>query len=111
MDKKLSIDSLVGQAIIGYSSDDYSITLNLADGRTCQIVLEDEGYGGNDSRVSFGKIDLSAIVLQLILETEESDKSTFGAILKLSTKRNQGSIEIIHEHNGYYGWGYELIFK
>ncbi len=114
--KKLSIDTIVGQIIkkVEFSKDFCLLTMK--DGSKYNIDLQDDGSGtGNDSYAFFGEIDLGQIINRKIVAAKE-DSDSYGGILTIETrawgsetKNPKGTIQIIHSHNGYYGWGYELF--
>ena len=107
--KKLGIDELIGYTIKSYTKEGTIVT---EEGEIFEIHLEDDGCGGNDSHAFFEKFDLDNIIGEKILEIhEEGGTNVDGAVFTLKTKMAMGIIEIVHESNGYYGWGYEVVIK
>ncbi len=106
--KKLSIDALIGQTIKKAEFDKDSCVLFMKDGSSYGIDLQDDSCGCNDSYAYFGEIQLSDIIGKKIVSAIESNSDSYGAVFVIKTKNAEGTIQVIHEHNGYYGWGYEL---
>ncbi len=108
--KKLGIDSLVGKVITSYKFDKGDFDGELSGGETFGILLEDDSCGCNDSYAYFGKCDLNNLIGHVITAAEESSGSfnNDGCVLKLKAGEFEGFIEIVHEHNGYYGFSYEV---
>lgn len=74
-----------------------------------RIDVEDEGGSGNDSNAFFRGVELEKIVGNPITRAYHKDKSRDGVMLILETKDARGSMEIVHENNGYYGFSYEVV--
>jgi hypothetical protein len=108
-DKKLDVTELIGKTIVAYTVTEYAINLHFLHGDTGSIDIEDDGRGtGNDSHVSFGRINLDKILGQGITAADDGEYDSNGGVLVLKTEDNVGLIEIFHEHNGYYGWAYTV---
>ncbi len=108
--KKLDIDALVGKTIASYTFDQYLVTFLCADGSRFEIHLEDDGNGtGNDSHAWFSGCDLTPLVDRPIVSAHHEDESSEGVNLLLETADTSGFIAITHEHNGYYGFSYEVV--
>lgn len=72
------------------------------------LNIEDEGYCGNDSHAYLSSVDnIDAIINQEIIEVTEESNS-YSAEITLRTRENTCVIQIIHDHNGYYGFSYEI---
>ncbi len=108
--KKLSIDALIGQVIKKVTYDKNNCVLTMKDGTKYDIRLEDDGGGtGNDSYAYFSAVALTSILHRKIISAEETNDDSYGAVFVIKTKNAEGAIVITHEHNGYYGWSYELF--
>lgn len=110
-DKKLDITVLIGKIIVAYIESDYSIDLHFIDGSTGAIAIEDDGFGGNDSHVSFGRIALDNILGKEITGADDGEYDSNGGVLVLKSDDCAGLVEIFHEHNGYYGWAYGVVLN
>lgn len=106
--KKTECTALIGLTIKGYVSTKHGLLILLSDNREISIDLSDDSDGGNDSHAFFGEIDLADIVGETILSADEKDWDSYGGTILLKTARNTGTIEIIHDHNGYYGFSYDI---
>jgi hypothetical protein len=106
--KKTECTALIGLTIqsVDFSKDHLSMVLS--DGRNISVDLDDDGCGGNDSHAYFGKIDIEDIIGEKILSADEHDFDSCGGTIILKTARNTATIEIIHDHNGYYGFAYDI---
>lgn len=109
-DKKLGVESLIGKTISGFSLGEQELDLFFKDDTKAHIVLEDDGGGtGNDSHAYFERIDFAEIIGKEIIGVEEQGHTSYGVLLILKTKDGKGEIDITHEHNGYYGFNYEIF--
>jgi hypothetical protein len=110
--KKLDINELVGFTIKSFDkAGDKELIILTEQSSEFRIILEDDWCGCNDSYASFQEIKLDGILGQKIISaTEQNHPSKDGAFLIIETDNGTGSIEMVHDSNGYYGWGYE-IFK
>ncbi len=107
--KKLGIDSLIGKVITSYDFDKDNFDGKLSNGGTFGIHLEDDSCGCNDSHAFFGEANLHNLIGQPITEAGEFDSDSYGCTLRLKSGELEGFIQIIHEHNGYYGFSYEVF--
>jgi len=112
MSKKGQFDQLIGQKIVAFGSPptdnrfkNYYIGTDKFD---YNLILDDDSDGGNDSWAFLQSADLISIANQEIIDIEEVSDS-YGATIKIFTKDNFGTITIVHEQNGYYGFSYDLI--
>jgi hypothetical protein len=109
--KKLGFDELKGKRILSvnpWDVGDKFWTIQ-TDGGPYNLLIEDDGCGGNDSNAFLSHVSgMEAILGQPITEvSEESDG--YGAVIELGIANGQKCvITIIHEQNGYYGFSYEL---
>ncbi len=110
MTKKGDIDQLVGKTITSYTFDKYLVTLICADGARYEIQLEDDGCGGNDSHAFFTGCDITPLIGRSVTQAWAENATDYdGANLMLKTVDTEGYIGIVHESNGYYSFGYEVI--
>lgn len=98
------IDQLIGETILSYS--DGSITC--ASGRRFEIDIEDDGCGGNDSHAYLDGSDVEGIYGKTITAAYPKDYSSYGVLLTFEAGDQRGWIQITHEHNGYYGFSYDV---
>ena len=74
-----------------------------------ELIIEDEGDGGDDSHAFLESVDgINTILNQKIISVDESYDSSYGASIDIFTHNGRATILITHEHNGYYGFSYEL---
>ncbi len=109
--KKQGFDILKGQTIVSFhiwEQPNYKAASFKTTTHKYNLEITDEGAGGNDSDAYLESITGGeSIIGQEIVEvTEESDN--YGAIIKLITDNSKCVITIIHDHNGYYGFDYEV---
>lgn len=105
--KKTECTALIGLTIQSYTSEN-DLYMVLSDGRKISVDLDDDGAGGNDSHAYFGKIDIDDIIGEKIISADEHNFDNCGGTIILKTTRNTGTIEIVHDHNGYYGFAYDI---
>lgn len=109
--KKLGFDILKGQKIISFepwSNGDKGWYFN-TESQRYYLEIDDDGCGCNDSNAYINYIqDLDKILNQEIIEVDEGSDS-YGANITLKTRENECFIVINHDHNGYYGFSYELF--
>ena len=112
MSKKGDFNQLIGQKIVAFGSapidnktKDYYIGTDKFD---YTLLIDDDNCGCNDSWAFLQSADLLAIANQEIIDIEEESNS-YGATIKIFTKDNFGTLIIIHEQNGYYGFSYDLV--
>lgn len=112
MAKKLGFDELKGKRINTadkWDEGDKSWTLHTDNG-DYELQIDDDGCGGNDSNAFLSDVcGLDAIAgKEIVAVDEESD--SYGARIKLRTAdSSECIINIVHDHNGYYGFSYELL--
>lgn len=108
--KKQGFDILKGQRIMSYEQwDNEAQYFNFqTENKNYCLNIEDDSYGCNDSHAYLSSINnIDNILNQEIIEvTEESD--SYGAEITLRTRENACVIQIVHDHNGYYGFSYEV---
>lgn len=108
--KKLDIDALVGHAIVSYTFGPDLVTFECAGGARFEIHLEDDGNGtGNDSHAFFSGCDITPILGHVITAARHEDGSSYGVNLLLESATASAFLAITHEHNGYYGFSYEVV--
>ena len=104
------IDILIGSTIVSHEPvDPQDLTINVVGGKTYVIMVDDERCGGNDSHAWIDSVSLSEVIGHEITDAYHEDKSSYGVRLVLKAGDRCGVIEIIHEHNGYYGFSYEVV--
>lgn len=111
--KSLGFDELIGKKILSFnewSKGDGAWSFK-TDSGDYTLKIDDEGYGCNDSHAFLESIvGLEGILNQTILKVDEvSHGGSSGETITLETAHGNCVIEIIHEHNGYYGFSYELV--
>lgn len=73
------------------------------------LSISDDGYGGNDSHAFLSEVIGLNTVLHSPIEKIEEDADKWGATIKLHDSHgNEAVVKIVHEQNGYYGFGYSL---
>jgi hypothetical protein len=113
--KKRDIDTLVGYAIHDWwQVGDYSLCLRTTGPSGGEahwdIQLDDDGGGtGNASHAYFGDIRLNDLLGHTITAARHEDESSYGVLLILEAGDKRGCIPIVHDHNGYYGFSYEVV--
>lgn len=113
--KSLGFDELIGKKILSFEKwdkGDKSWDFK-TDSGDYDLEIYDESYECNDSHACLESIvGLEGILNQTILTVDEvSHGGRFGETITLKTAYDTCVIEIVHEHNGYYGFSYELIKK
>jgi hypothetical protein len=106
---KTKLDCLLNKKIVGYVLKDQKKTLRLSlfDGTDVSIELDDDSAGGNNSCAFFSNVCLAAIFSRNIVSVEESGKNSYGAkFIFTSDDGYRGEVDVTHNHNGYYGWGF-----
>ena len=105
------IDILIGSTITAHelSSCKKSLEIKTAAGKTFEILVDDEGSGGNDSYAWISSVSLSEVVGHEITTAHHENSNSYGVTLVLKAGDRVGMIEIEHEHNGYYGFSYEVV--
>lgn len=110
--KKRSFDEVKGQTILSsnpYEGYYWNFRTNCGD---YTLQVDDEGYGCNDSHAYISAISgLEAIIDKEIVNVEESSNSDEAEIKLYTADGSVCVINIIHDHNGYYGFSYELVKK
>lgn len=112
MSKKGDFNQLIGQKIVAFGSPptdretkDYYIGTDKYD---YNLLIDDDNCGCNDSWAYLKSADLLQIANQEIIDIEEESDS-YGATVKIITKDNFGTLIIVHDQNGYYGFSYDLV--
>ena len=112
MSKKGDFNQLIGQKIVAFGSpptDDQCKNYYIGtDNFDYTLIIDDDHCGCNDSWAYLQTADLLQIANQEIIDIEEESDS-YGAEIKIITKENFGTIRIVHEQNGYYGFCYDLV--
>lgn len=109
--KKLGFDVLKGQKIVSFEKwENGDKTWDFqTNERKYNLYIDDESCGCNDSNAYIDFIqNLDKILNQEIIEVIE-DCESYGAEITLKTRENSCVIQINHDHNGYYGFSYELL--
>lgn len=111
--KKQEFTQLIGKKITSISdwtSGDDSLVIT-TDSGVFNLNIDDEGGYGNDSHAYLHDISgLQYILGQEITGVEERSDS-WGAEIRLQTDKGVCVIDIRHEHNGYYGFSYDLTIQ
>ena len=103
------IDGHVIESVEKMSEKEARIVTNL---NCYRLIVEDDGSGtGNDSYAFIAEIIYGPVVKPLygrkkISEKQDSDCAQIDIVDAIG---NQLEITIKHEHNGYYGFTYELL--
>lgn len=105
--KKTECAALIGLTIQSFTPFDSYLSIVLSDDKVICLTLDDDGPF-NDSYAYLGKIDIEEIIGEKIVSADEKDWDSYGGTILLKTARNTGTIEILHDHNGYYGFGYDI---
>lgn len=113
--KSLGFDELIGKKILSFEkwdNGDKSWGFK-TDSGDYSLEIDDESYGGNASNAFLESIvGLERILNKTIEKVDEvSHGGRNGETVTLKTANANCVIEIVHEHNGYYGFSYELIKK
>lgn len=106
---KTKLDCLLNKKIVGYVLKDKKKTLRLSlfDGSDTSIELDDDSDGGNDSYAYFSEVHLISIFNKSISSIEECGRSSNGCkFIFTADDGSRGEVDVIHEHNGYYDWGF-----
>lgn len=104
MNRLGEITQLIGEAIASYGDG----LIVCVSGRRFEIQLEDDGCGGNDSHAYLDGSDVGGLYGQIITEAYPEDSSSYGVRLVFKASDRRGWIQITHDHNGYYGFSYEV---
>ena len=109
MHNQLDVDILKGHTIVSFEKEEYNLTLHLVGGGQYRVELTDDGGGGNDSHAFFEKVELGPILGKELTEAFHEGKTSEGVRLVLRAGKDEGQVEVVHQHNGYYGFSYEVI--
>lgn len=104
------IDIINGETIIAIEGNvkDKSLRLKCKSGNYYDIDVDDDGPQ-NDSDAYISEINMDKVIGRQIVDARHDGKSREGVTLKFMTKQLQlGTIEIQHDHNGYYGFSYHV---
>lgn len=114
--KRGDMDQLVGETITSCEgkAGDEQMTFFCASGKVFTFWLEDDGGGtGNDSHAFISGISIP--IGEPITLVTERGRDSYGArfVFGVASVDEEDAAEsfyldVTHEHNGYYGWGYEL---
>lgn len=105
--KLQEISVIKGHVIEGVKTTDDYVEIETRSGISFLIELSDEGPQ-NDSHASFEKVEISNLIGKNITEAYEESYDSSHAVLILKAGKKQGSIKIVHDHNGYYSFSYHL---
>lgn len=107
--KKQSFDILIGEKIVKYThpdKKDSSFSFE-SDKYRYDLSIDDDGPQ-NDSHAYINYIsNFDGILNKEIISVNEHSES-YGAEIKIDTAYSTAEIDINHDHNGYYGFSYEL---
>lgn len=103
------IDIIIGSIINSYVLSDPKTCILTTNNGNYTILVDDDSCGGNDSYAWVDKVKIDNIIGQKIIKAYHKDRDNCGVILIIETELQEGFIEIIHEHNGYYGFSYEVV--
>ncbi len=107
-DKKLDIDVLIGHTLRGWTLADPKRLILYCDDHQWVVQVDDDGAGGNDSYASVTDVRLTDLIGETITGARhEGGGDDVGLLLEAGDRR--GSITLRHDHNGYYGWSYEVV--
>lgn len=111
--KKQDFNQLIGKKIIAifeWISGDQSLVI-VTDSGVFNLNIEDESWGCNDSHAYLhGIVGIESVLNQEITGVEERSES-YGAEIKLIAATGTCTIDIQHDHNGYYGFSYDLTIQ
>lgn len=107
--KKHDIDILIGKTISRFDYSPDLVSFTCTDETRYEVQLEDDGCGGNDSHAFFAGCDLIPILGEPIVDAWHDGESSYGVSLVLKTAKTNGFFTIIHEHNGYYDFSYDVV--
>lgn len=103
------LTQLVGEVITSYRDGRFTC----ASGRRFVLDIQDEGCGGNDSHAYLDDDDMYRVLGFPILAAYPTDASSWGVTLTFESQGGsipvRGTVTITHEHNGYYGFSWELV--
>lgn len=107
-DKRGELSQLIGETIISYRLENEKLLRIACDsGRVFHVNLSDDGSGpGNDSHAFFRGVIL--IRDHPITNIREEDRDSYGARFVVECGYRSGVIEVVHDHNGYYGWDMDV---
>lgn len=101
------LSQLIGETISSYRVENsHLLRIVCESGRVFSMTLQDEGDGGNDSCALFGNVAL--ITDHKVTAVRELEMSNDGAKFVVECKYRAGVIEVVHESNSYYFWGYDV---
>lgn len=106
--KRGELSQLIGETIISYRLENEQVLRIACDsGRVFHITLDDDGGGtGNDSHAYFGNVLLHKD-RKITLIREES-RDSYGARFAVECSYRSGVIEVVHDHNGFYGYSVDV---
>lgn len=98
------ITQLIGLTIVSYDDG----TFICAGDRRFEIDIEDDGCGGNDSHAFISGSSVGALYGHVITAARTEDDSSDGVCFVLEAGDLRGWVQITHDHNGYYGFSYDI---
>lgn len=109
--KKLEFEEIKGKTIVSadaWKRKDQSWRFKTNDG-DYELYISDDGPQNDSFAYIESILGLESIIGKEIIEVQEESDSEH-AIITLRAKRSKDCIiNINHQHNGYYGFSYELI--
>jgi hypothetical protein len=112
MGKKLDFTQLVGRRIMSADAwlNGASCWTIRTDGGDYRLVIEDDGCGGNDSHAYLSQVDGLPEIIGAVIDSVSEESDSCSAEIKLRAASGLSCIiGITHDHNGYYGFSYELV--
>jgi len=107
--KLLEFSILTGKTIASYTAEKDCVDFTTIDNEVISINLSDDGDGGNDSYAYFLNFEgMENILHKKIVKADDTpghDEADFLIELEDGSK---ATFSTIHEHNGYYGYSYEI---
>ena len=102
------LSQLIGETISSYRlENEQLLRITCESGRVFHMALEDDGGGtGNDSHAFFQNVTL--ITDHKVTAVREEDRDSYGARFVVECEYRAGVIEVVHDHNGYYNFSWEV---
>lgn len=102
---------LIGRAItkVKHTAAKQELFLTCDDGAEFVLRVDDEHHGYNDSHAYIDSVVLNRLFGLVIVNVEETNRDSYGVELVIHAGTQRGHIKIVHDHNGYYGFSWELV--
>lgn len=111
MSEKLHEFSILnGETIVSVEGGegDHNLHFKTLSGKNISIHISCDGDYGNDSNAYFTNFDgLNSILNQEVVVTSAEDGSDI-THFAIKTRNSIAAFQIVHEHNGYYGYSYTV---